>query len=117
MATGPAGTARHADELWAAGGHHRRDNLASDWRRYRAALKDYVSAQTGGPAEACQRPEDVKMAGTGLRGAMINILSAVLSGATLINDPMHAKKPQSMDVGHCFIADRSGLPAPWPPDL
>jgi len=40
---------------------------------------------------------------------MINILSAFLSGATLINDPMHTKKPQSMDIGHCFIADRSGL--------
>ena len=40
---------------------------------------------------------------------MVNILGSCLSGATLITDPMHTKKPQSMDIGHCFIADRSGL--------
>jgi LDH2 family malate/lactate/ureidoglycolate dehydrogenase len=35
---------------------------------------------------------------------MVNILSSCLSGATLITDPMHTKKPQGMDIGHCFIA-------------
>jgi len=26
------------------------------------------------------------------------------AGATLITDPMHTKKPQGNDIGHCFIA-------------
>ncbi len=36
--------------------------------------------------------------------AMVNILSSCLSGATLITDPMHTKKPQGMDIGHFFLA-------------
>ena len=35
---------------------------------------------------------------------MVNILSSCLSGATLITDPMHAKKPAGMDIGHFFLA-------------
>ena len=35
---------------------------------------------------------------------MVNILGSCLSGATLITDPMHTKKPQGNDIGHCFIA-------------
>jgi LDH2 family malate/lactate/ureidoglycolate dehydrogenase len=34
---------------------------------------------------------------------MVNILGACLSGSTLITDPMHTKKPQGNDIGHCFI--------------
>ena len=36
--------------------------------------------------------------------AMVNILSSCLSGATLITDPMHTKKPQGFDIGHFFLA-------------
>jgi len=35
---------------------------------------------------------------------MVNILSSCLSGATLITDPMHTKKPQGFDIGHFFLA-------------
>ncbi len=35
---------------------------------------------------------------------MVNILSSCLSGATLVTDPMHAKKPAGMDIGHFFLA-------------
>ncbi len=35
---------------------------------------------------------------------MVNILGSCLSGATLITDPMHTKKPQGMDIGHFFLA-------------
>ncbi len=35
---------------------------------------------------------------------MVNILSSCLSGATLVTDPMHSKKPAGMDVGHFFLA-------------
>jgi LDH2 family malate/lactate/ureidoglycolate dehydrogenase len=35
---------------------------------------------------------------------MVNILGSYLSGTTLITDPMHTKKPQGNDIGHCFIA-------------
>jgi len=41
--------------------------------------------------------------------AMVNILGSCLSGATLITDPMHTKKPQGNDIGHCFIAIDPGL--------
>jgi LDH2 family malate/lactate/ureidoglycolate dehydrogenase len=41
--------------------------------------------------------------------AMVNILSSCLSGATLITDPTHTKKPQGMDIGHFFIAIDPGL--------
>jgi len=30
-------------------------------------------------------------------------------GCTLITDPMHTKKPQGNDIGHCFIAIDPGL--------
>ena len=36
--------------------------------------------------------------------AMVNILSACLSGSTLITDPMHMKQPQGQDIGHFFLA-------------
>jgi LDH2 family malate/lactate/ureidoglycolate dehydrogenase len=36
--------------------------------------------------------------------AMVNILGSCLSGATLITDPMHTKKPQGQDIGHFFLA-------------
>lgn len=35
---------------------------------------------------------------------MVNILSTCLSGATLITDPQHTKKPQGFDIGHFFLA-------------
>lgn len=35
---------------------------------------------------------------------MVNILSSCLTGATLITDPMHTKKPQGADIGHFFLA-------------
>jgi LDH2 family malate/lactate/ureidoglycolate dehydrogenase len=35
---------------------------------------------------------------------MVNILASCLSGATLITDPMHTKKPVGMDIGHFFMA-------------
>ena len=35
---------------------------------------------------------------------MVNILSSCLSGATLIIDPLHTKKPAGMDIGHFFLA-------------
>lgn len=40
---------------------------------------------------------------------MVNILSACLSGSTLITDPMHLKQPQGMDLGHFFLALDPGL--------
>ena len=48
-------------------------------------------------------PENSSYKGYGL-AAMVNILSSCLSGATLITDPMHTKKPQGMDIGHFFMA-------------
>jgi LDH2 family malate/lactate/ureidoglycolate dehydrogenase len=48
-------------------------------------------------------PENSSYKGYGL-AVMVNILGACLSGATLITDPMHGKKPQGNDIGHCFIA-------------
>ena len=48
-------------------------------------------------------PENSSYKGYGL-AVMVNILGACLSGATLITDPMHTKKPQGNDIGHCFIA-------------
>jgi LDH2 family malate/lactate/ureidoglycolate dehydrogenase len=48
-------------------------------------------------------PENSSYKGYGL-AAMVNILGSCLSGATLITDPMHTKKPQGMDIGHFFLA-------------
>jgi len=53
-------------------------------------------------------PENSSYKGYGL-SAMVNILGSCLSGATLITDPMHTKKPQGNDIGHCFIAIDPGL--------
>jgi LDH2 family malate/lactate/ureidoglycolate dehydrogenase len=40
---------------------------------------------------------------------MVNILGSCLSGATLITDPMHTRKPHGNDIGHCLIAIDPGL--------
>jgi LDH2 family malate/lactate/ureidoglycolate dehydrogenase len=53
-------------------------------------------------------PENSSYKGYGL-SAMVNILGSCLSGATLITDPMHTKKPQGMDIGHFFMAIDPGL--------
>jgi LDH2 family malate/lactate/ureidoglycolate dehydrogenase len=53
-------------------------------------------------------PENSSYKGYGL-AVMVNILGACLSGSTLITDPMHTKKPQGNDIGHCFIAIDPGL--------
>ncbi len=53
-------------------------------------------------------PENSSYKGYGL-AAMVNILGSCLSGATLITDPMHLKKPQGMDIGHFFMAIDPGL--------
>jgi LDH2 family malate/lactate/ureidoglycolate dehydrogenase len=65
------------------------------------------------PLEAAQKggfltslggsPEGSSYKGYGL-SMMVNILGSCLSGATLITDPMHTKKPQGMDIGHFFLA-------------
>ena len=48
-------------------------------------------------------PENSSYKGYGL-AAMVNILGSCLSGATLITDPQHTKKPKGMDIGHFFMA-------------
>ena len=48
-------------------------------------------------------PENSSYKGYGL-AVMVNILASCLSGATLITDPMHTKKPVGMDIGHFFMA-------------
>ena len=53
-------------------------------------------------------PENSSYKGYGL-AVMVNILGSCLSGASLITDPMHTKKPQGNDIGHCFIAIDPGL--------
>jgi LDH2 family malate/lactate/ureidoglycolate dehydrogenase len=52
--------------------------------------------------------ENSSYKGYGL-AVMVNILSACLSGSTLITDPMHMKKPQGPDIGHFFFALDPGL--------
>ena len=47
-------------------------------------------------------PENSSYKGYGL-AVMVNILSSCLSGATLITDPEHTKKPIGMDIGHFFM--------------
>src|ERR1700747_2532194 len=44
-------------------------------------------------------PENSSYKGYGL-AVMVNILGSCLSGATLITDPMHTKKPHGHDIGH-----------------
>jgi LDH2 family malate/lactate/ureidoglycolate dehydrogenase len=53
-------------------------------------------------------PENSSYKGYGL-AVMVNILGSCLSGATLITDPAHTKKPQGNDIGHCLIAIDPGL--------
>jgi LDH2 family malate/lactate/ureidoglycolate dehydrogenase len=53
-------------------------------------------------------PENSSYKGYGL-ATMVNILGSCLSGASLITDPMHGRKPQGNDIGHCFIAIDPGL--------
>jgi LDH2 family malate/lactate/ureidoglycolate dehydrogenase len=53
-------------------------------------------------------PEGSSYKGYGL-SAMVNILASALSGATMITDPMHMKKPEGMDIGHFFLALDPGL--------
>ena len=48
-------------------------------------------------------PENSSYKGYGL-AVMVNILSSCLSGATLVTDPEHTKKPVGMDIGHFFMA-------------
>jgi len=48
-------------------------------------------------------PENSSYKGYGL-ATMVNILASCLSGATLITDPMHTKKPIGVDIGHFFLA-------------
>jgi LDH2 family malate/lactate/ureidoglycolate dehydrogenase len=40
---------------------------------------------------------------------MVNILSSALSGATMVTDPVHTKKPGTMDIGHFLLAIDPGL--------
>lgn len=53
-------------------------------------------------------PEGASHKGYGL-AAMVNILSACLSGSTLITDPMHSRQPWGLDVGHFFLALDPGM--------
>ncbi|HEX2943034.1 MAG TPA: Ldh family oxidoreductase [Rhodopila sp.] len=53
-------------------------------------------------------PENSSYKGYGL-AVMVNILASCLSGATLITDPMHTKKPVGMDIGHFFMAIDPGI--------
>ena len=53
-------------------------------------------------------PEGSSHKGYGL-GAMVNILSSALSGAAMVTDPMHTKKPGTMDIGHFFLAMDPGM--------
>ncbi len=53
-------------------------------------------------------PEGSSHKGYGL-SAMVNILSSALSGATMVTDPMHTKKPGTMDIGHFLLALDPGL--------
>jgi LDH2 family malate/lactate/ureidoglycolate dehydrogenase len=53
-------------------------------------------------------PENSSYKGYGL-AVMVNILASCLSGATLVTDPMHTKKPVGMDIGHFFMAIDPGI--------
>ena len=53
-------------------------------------------------------PEGSSYKGYGL-AAMVNILGACLSGATLITDPARKTMQGGNDIGHCFIAIDPGL--------
>lgn len=62
-----------------------------------AAEKGGYLTSLGGSAEGSSYK------GYGL-SVMVNILSACLSGSTLITDSMHQKQPFGMDIGHFFLA-------------
>ena len=53
-------------------------------------------------------PEGSSHKGYGL-AAMVNILSSALSGATMVTDPQHTKKPGTMDIGHFLLAMDPGM--------
>ncbi len=67
-----------------------------------AAEKGGYLTSLGGSAEGSSYK------GYGL-SVMVNILSACLSGSTLITDEMHQKQPFGMDIGHFFLALNPGL--------
>jgi LDH2 family malate/lactate/ureidoglycolate dehydrogenase len=70
---------------------------------------DPLAVQKGGSLTSLGgSPENSSYKGYGL-SVMVNILSACLSGSTLITDPMHTKKPQGQDIGHFFLAMDPGL--------
>jgi LDH2 family malate/lactate/ureidoglycolate dehydrogenase len=48
-------------------------------------------------------PEGSNHKGYGL-AAMVNILASALSGATMVTDPLHTRKPGTMDIGHFLMA-------------
>ena len=65
------------------------------------------------PLEAVQKGGFLTSLGGSVEGSsykgyglsvMVNILSACLSGSTLITDPMHQKQSFGMDIGHFFLA-------------
>lgn len=74
---------------------------------------DHRGLPTGDPLDVAERggfmaplggtAEGASYKGYGL-SAMVNILASCLSGATLITDPLHAKKPEGFDIGHFFLA-------------
>ena len=53
-------------------------------------------------------PEGSSHKGYGL-SAMVNILSSALSGATMVTDAQHTKKPGTMDIGHFLLAMDPGM--------
>ena len=53
-------------------------------------------------------PDGSSHKGYGL-SSMVNILSSALSGATMITDPMHTKKPGTQDIGHFMLALDPGI--------
>jgi LDH2 family malate/lactate/ureidoglycolate dehydrogenase len=53
-------------------------------------------------------PEGSSHKGYGL-STMVNILSAALSGASMITDPLHTTRPGTMGIGHFLLALDPGL--------
>ena len=53
-------------------------------------------------------PDGSSHKGYGL-SSMVNILSSALSGATMITDPLHTKKPGTQDIGHFMLALDPGM--------
>ena len=53
-------------------------------------------------------PEGSSHKGYGL-GAMVNILTLGPVGRPMVTDPMHTKKPGTMDIGHFFLALDPGM--------